>query len=809
MLINTKYADCTNRIFMKKHVIYYHLVLIVLGLIGISNISNAQIEDFLVDTTTRKMLVYAPSTIVPERPLLISMHGYNQDINYQKNQTQWELIAKENNFVVVYPGGINNSWNIYGTSDIDFILAIIDEMYDRYGIDRDRVYLSGFSMGAMMTYYAATKIADKIAAFAPVSGYLMGGPDTNSSRPIPIIHTHGTSDDVVSYDGVSTCLNAWIARNDCPPTAQVTQPYPPGSPYSDSKSYWGPGIDSVEVVLISLAGKGHYHSIQASGVNTSQEIWDFCKKFSLSYGIAKFKAASVTDADPKLIQLSFTKPLKEQSQYDGFVVKVDELGAEIDTVIMTDSLNLAVFMEDNILKNNEVYISYSGGNVLSVYDKPLAEFSDTLVDNQLYGSPPKFVELKVTDEGDTLIARFNKKMILPSDISALALKADFNGEIDIPLLHCVFLDDDSTTLVFPLGDTVYADYSLVLDYSGNNISSIDGGLLKTYPSYIVTNNSIGLPVHIISAALDESAIGITLEFSKPMFMTDSQIDQLTLKVNGQEVNIKEVFNVLNSIRINLYSNLRYGDVITITYTPGNIKAKDKGALEAFTDFAVVNPISEPTYMQLPGKIEAENYTMQFGTETETTSDEGGGLNVGWLDTDDWLVYAIENNTDITDFKIKFRLATQNSGTRFDYYLDDVKIGQIAVPNTGNWQTFTSVITDISIPEGKHYFKIVIVTGPFNINYFEVQEDFESGINTNSMDNVLIYPNPASDNIVIKSSEFQYNQIEILDIMGKSVFNASVPYLPELQLTVKLNNGIYLLRLSDGKSFYSQRLEIIN
>jgi poly(3-hydroxybutyrate) depolymerase len=60
-------------------------------------------------------------------------------------------------------------------------------MYNKYGIDRDRVYLSGFSMGGMMTYYAATKIADKIAAYAPVSGFLMGGPDTSSSRPIPII----------------------------------------------------------------------------------------------------------------------------------------------------------------------------------------------------------------------------------------------------------------------------------------------------------------------------------------------------------------------------------------------------------------------------------------------------------------------------------------------------------------------------------------------------------------------------------------------------------------------------------------------
>ena len=794
---------------MKKHVACFRLFLIMTGLIGISNISNAQIEDFQVGSTTRKMLVYAPSTIVPNRPLLISMHGYNQDINYQRTQTQWESIAKVNNFVVVYPGGINNSWDISGTTDIDFILAIIDEMVKRYDIDRERVYLSGFSMGAMMTYYAMTKIADKIAAFAPVSGYNMAGPDTNSSRPVPIIHIHGTADDVVPYSGVAASLSAWVARDGCPATAQVTQPYPVGSSLNDAKYVWGPGIDSVEVVLISLAGKGHWHSIEENGVNSSQEIWDFCKRFSLGYGIARFKAASVGDADPKQIQVTFTKPLQEQTQYEGFAVKVDGLDADIDTVIMTDSLNLAVLLTNDILKDNEVQISYSGGNVLSVYNKPLAEFTDTLVDNQLYGSPPKFAELKVTDNGDTLIARFNKKMILPSDISSLALKADFNGVLDIPLTSCDFLNNDSTTLVFPLGDTVYADYALVLNNSGTDIASVDGGLLKTYAGYEVTNNSRGLPVHIISAALDESAIAVSLEFSKPMFMIDSQIDQLSLKVNGQEVAIKEVFNILNTVRINLFSSLHWGDTIVVTYNPGDITAKDGGALEAFTDVAVENTISEPTYMQLPGKIEAENYTMQFGTDTETTSDAGGGLNVGWLDKDDWLIYAIENNTDVTDYKIKFRLATQNSGTSFDYYIDDAKIGQIAVPNTGSWQTFTSVIRDISIPKGKHYLKIVIVGGPFNINYYDIEESFESGIKINNMDNLHIYPNPASNNIVIQSPDFQYNKVEILDIMGKTVYNASVNYLPELHLTVKLNNGVYLLRLSNGESSYSQRLEIIN
>jgi poly(3-hydroxybutyrate) depolymerase len=269
---------------MKKF-INLQFLFIVLSMFLLSSNSKAQIESIQVGTATRNMLVYAPPGIEQNRPLLLSLHGLNQDIYYQQNQTQWKSVADENNFVVVYPAGINNSWDLNGTSDIDFILAIIDEMYNRYGIDRDRVYLSGFSMGGMMTYYAANHIADKIAAFAPVSGYLMGGPNTNSSRPIPIIHTHGTADDVVPFSGVETCLDAWIARNDCPTPAQVTQPYPEDKPNSNAtKYYWGPGTDQVEIVLLELEGVGHWHSINPDGVHTSREIWDFCKNFSLGSG---------------------------------------------------------------------------------------------------------------------------------------------------------------------------------------------------------------------------------------------------------------------------------------------------------------------------------------------------------------------------------------------------------------------------------------------------------------------------------------------------------------------------------------------
>ena len=107
-----------------------------------------------------------------------------------------ETVADTAKFVTVFPEGIDKGWDLSGNRDINFVLALIDEMVEKYDIDPCRVYLSGFSMGGMFTYHAMNKIADRIAAFAPISGYPMGGATANANvRPIPIIHTHGTSDD--------------------------------------------------------------------------------------------------------------------------------------------------------------------------------------------------------------------------------------------------------------------------------------------------------------------------------------------------------------------------------------------------------------------------------------------------------------------------------------------------------------------------------------------------------------------------------------------------------------------------------------
>jgi poly(3-hydroxybutyrate) depolymerase len=260
----------------------FKLFFSVLSLLSVSIFANA--EEILVAGKPRNIISYAPTGLPKNRPLIISMHGFNQDARYQQEKAQWEAIADTAKFVVVYPDGLNRRWDISGTTDLDFITTIIDSMEQRYGIDRKRVYLSGFSMGGMMSYYAATKIADKIAAIAPVSGYPLRESNYNSSRPIPIIHVHGDADDVVIYDKLQAYLNGWITRNKCSATPQVTKPYPASKANSVAGlQYWKGGLEGAEVALITLAGKGHWYSMDTvNGVSTSAEIWNFAKRFSLN-----------------------------------------------------------------------------------------------------------------------------------------------------------------------------------------------------------------------------------------------------------------------------------------------------------------------------------------------------------------------------------------------------------------------------------------------------------------------------------------------------------------------------------------------
>lgn len=225
----------------------------------------------------RQVYVYAPQNIRSHRPLLISMHGMNQDINYQKNQAKWESVADTANFVVAYPSGENKSWDISGDKDTKYLIAIIDKMSQDYKIDKSRVYLSGFSMGGMMTYHAMNKIPDYFAAFAPVSGYQFGNPCNASTRAVPLIHTHGTADDVVHFQpsggqsGAEAVIDKWQKHNNCK-TKKVT------TVNGATRTTYSGGDCDADVVLNAIPNKGHWHSNDA--YNTTREIWLFVRRYT-------------------------------------------------------------------------------------------------------------------------------------------------------------------------------------------------------------------------------------------------------------------------------------------------------------------------------------------------------------------------------------------------------------------------------------------------------------------------------------------------------------------------------------------------
>ena len=102
-----------------------------------------------VGGVSRNALVYAPSGI-SKPALVIQLHGMNQDAAYQQSQSKWEPIADTGKFVVIFPNGLNKQWDISGNTDVNFVSALIDSASRRFGADRNRVYLSGFSMGGML-----------------------------------------------------------------------------------------------------------------------------------------------------------------------------------------------------------------------------------------------------------------------------------------------------------------------------------------------------------------------------------------------------------------------------------------------------------------------------------------------------------------------------------------------------------------------------------------------------------------------------------------------------------------------------------
>jgi len=188
-----------------------------------SQMLYGQYKEFVHGDTVRTYAVYEPP-LDPNphgHPLVIGLHGGSSE-GYEFLATP-NLIpkARQEQFIVVCPNALRHPqyhlttrWNAGdgyetatdSTDDVGFISALIDTMIVNYNIDTTRVYVMGFSNGAMMAYRVADELSHKIAAIGAVSGQ-MAYEDCNPEFSVPIIHFHGLDDDTNPYEGGPNAQN--------------------------------------------------------------------------------------------------------------------------------------------------------------------------------------------------------------------------------------------------------------------------------------------------------------------------------------------------------------------------------------------------------------------------------------------------------------------------------------------------------------------------------------------------------------------------------------------------------------------------
>lgn len=122
-----------------------------------------------------------------------------------------------------------------------------------------------------------------------------------------------------------------------------------------------------------------------------------------------------------------------------------------------------------------------------------------------------------------------------------------------------------------------------------------------------------------------------------------------------------------------------------------------------------------TVYPVPGKIEAENYSVMAGVQTQNTTDAGSGLNVGWIDANDWMEYTVNVATSGT-YKIDLRVASLSAGGKLSLLKGTTPIASAEFASTGGWQNWTTVSVNANLTAGAQTIRLLATTGGWNINW---------------------------------------------------------------------------------------------
>ncbi|AQQ09098.1 Haloalkane dehalogenase [Sedimentisphaera cyanobacteriorum] len=283
---------------------------------------NDYTKAVMVGNTQRRYWVHLPPEYDSNQPTAVVVAFHGGGGNPQSMMTLSGLNEKsdEEGFIVVYPYGSgidpNQSLSFNGgnccsyamqnnINDIAFVDALLDDLSETVNVDPNRIYATGFSNGSIMTYLAASELSERFAAVAPVGGP-MGTETCNPSRPVPIIHFHGTSDQFAPFNGgygtnpvggpgvtdfysVDHSIQNWVRTNGCDPDPDAV-PMPnieDDGTFVVRKTY-SSGLQGSEVLLYVIMGGGHtwpgreptvnFLGKSTKDISANDLMWEFFQK---------------------------------------------------------------------------------------------------------------------------------------------------------------------------------------------------------------------------------------------------------------------------------------------------------------------------------------------------------------------------------------------------------------------------------------------------------------------------------------------------------------------------------------------------
>lgn len=178
----------------------------------------------------REYLVYQPEQL-DSKALVMVLHGFGGQVE-GLSYMGFDKVADDHGFLVCYPQAmIGNEkkaayWNANfeeGQDDMGYLVSLASKLVKDYDLDKDKVYLAGYSNGGFMAYTVALNAPDTFKKVAVVAG-LMSHEDwqnKESAKPLDILHIHGLEDDVIEYKdssnylmGVEDIMSFWAGINE-------------------------------------------------------------------------------------------------------------------------------------------------------------------------------------------------------------------------------------------------------------------------------------------------------------------------------------------------------------------------------------------------------------------------------------------------------------------------------------------------------------------------------------------------------------------------------------------------------------------